>query len=157
MTKRISLFAREASGIRDKEFLKAAMGACALTILADGDSALSERFAIDDLLARMKQLKLYDPQKAIQILDDYIYRLRSDEAESRHILLNKIERLGRRRKEAEVIPKIVTAVALADGEVSPHEFAMLRHVCALLQVDSAEYEEILLAAADREHDNPDAQ
>ena len=90
MTKRVSLFARDVSGIRDKDFLKAAMAACALTILADGDSALSERFAIDDLLARMERLQLYDPQKAIAILDDFVYRLRSDEAKSRHILLATI-------------------------------------------------------------------
>lgn len=152
MAKRVSLFARDASGIRDKDFLKAAMAACALTILADGDSALSERFAIDDLLARMERLQLYDPQKAIAILDDFVYRLRSDEATSRHILLAKIERLAEEREAADLIPQIVTTVALADGKVSAHEFAMLRHICALLQVDSAEYEETLLAAAEKSDD-----
>ena len=152
MTKRISLFARDASSIRDKDFLKAAMAACALTILADGDSALSERFAIDDLLARMERLQLYDPQKSIAILDDFVYRMRSDQATSRHILLAKIERLAEEREAAELIPQIVTTVALADGKVSAHEFAMLRHICALLQVDSAEYEEALLAAAEKSDD-----
>ena len=152
MAKRISLFARDASGIQDKDFLKAAMAACALTILADGDSALSERFAIDDLLARMERLRLYDPQRAIAILDDFVYRLRSDETTSRHILLAKIERLAKEREAAELIPQIVTTIALADGKVSAHEFAMLRHICALLQVDSAEYEEALLAAAEKRED-----
>ena len=152
MTKRVSLFARDVSGIRDKDFLKAAMAACALTILADGNSALSERFAIDDLLARMERLQLYDPQKAIAILDDFVYRLRSDEAKSRHILLAKIERLAKEREAAELIPQIVTTVALADGKVSAHEFAMLRHICVLLQVDSADYEEALLAAAEKRED-----
>ena len=128
------------------------MAACALTILADGDSALSERFAIDDLLARMERLRLYNPHKAIAILDDFMDRLRKDEAESRHILLNKIERLAKQREAAELIPQIVTTIALADGKVSAHEFAMLRHVCALLQVDSAEYEEALLAAAEKRED-----
>lgn len=149
MAKRISLFARDASGIRDKDFLKAAMAACALTILADGDSALSERFAIDDLLARMERLRLYDPHKAIAILDDFMDRLRKDEAESRHILLNKIERLAKQREMAELIPQIVTTVALADGKVSAHEFATLRHICALLEIDSSEYEQALLDAAER--------
>lgn len=152
MARRVSLFARNASGIRDKDFLKAAMAACALTILADGDSALSERFAIDDLLARMERLRLYDPHKAIAILDDFMDRLRNDEADSRHILLNKIERLAKQREAAELIPQIVTTIALADGKVSAHEFATLRHICALLQVDSTDYEEALLAAVDRQDD-----
>lgn len=152
MANRIPLFARNASGIRDKDFLKAAMAACALTILADGDSALSERFAIDDLLARMERLRLYDPHKAIAILDDFMDRLRNDEADSRHILLNKIERLAKQREAAELIPQIVTTIALADGKVSAHEFATLRHICALLQVDSTDYEEALLAAVDRQDD-----
>ena len=149
MANRIPLFTRNASGIRDKDFLKAAMAACALIILADGDSALSERFAIDDLLARMERLRLYDPHKAIAILDDFMDRLRKEEARSRHILLNKIERLAKQRELAEAIPPIVTAVALADGEVNPHEFAMLRHICALLEIDSSEYEQALLDAAER--------
>ena len=149
MAKRGSLFRRDASGIQDKDFLKAAMAACALTILADGDSSLSERFAIDDLLSRMERLRLYDPHKAIAILDDFMDRLRKDEAKSRHILLNKIERLAKQRELAEAIPPIVTAVALADGEVNPHEFAMLRHICALLEIDSSEYEQALLDAAER--------
>ncbi len=51
---------------RNRDFLKAAMAASALAAKADGTVTLSERYRIDDILARLERLRIYDPHKAVR-------------------------------------------------------------------------------------------
>ncbi len=63
---------------RNRDFLKGAMAASALAAQADGTVTLSERYRIDDILARLERLKIYDPHKAVQILDEFLTELRDN-------------------------------------------------------------------------------
>ena len=111
---------------RNKPFLKATMAASALAMLADGEVQLSERYRLDEILQRLEGLKIYDPQKAIAILDEYIHDLRSNEREAREILLGKLTRAGQDAESAAVIPNVVLAICASDGIFSEGEKARLR-------------------------------
>ena len=54
------------------------MAASALAAQADGTVTLSERYRIDDILARLERLRIYDPHKAVQILDRFLTDLRDN-------------------------------------------------------------------------------
>ncbi len=74
---------------RDRTLLKAAMAASALAAYADGTVSLSERYSIDGLLANLERLKLHDPEKAVQILDEYIHALESNPSPGRGFLMTR--------------------------------------------------------------------
>ena len=63
---------------QDRAFLKAAMAASALAAYADGTVSLSERYSIDEMLENVERLNIHDPDKAVQILNDYVHALKSD-------------------------------------------------------------------------------
>ncbi len=88
---------------RNRDFLKAAMAAGALAAQADGTITLSERYRIDDILARLKRLKIYDPLKAVQILDGFLTELRDNAEAAERVLLGKLRRIAEDREAAELM------------------------------------------------------
>ena len=82
----------EVERYQNKGFLKAAMAVCALTALADGRVSLSGRYRIDAIIETMERLRIYDPHKAVAILDDFFDDLRSDRERAASVLEQKIGR-----------------------------------------------------------------
>ena len=124
---------------RNKPFLKATMAASALAMLADGEIQLSERYRLDEILERLEGLRIYNPQKAIAILDEYIHDLRSDEARAREVLFGKLKRTANDAESARVIPSIVLAICLSDGVFSKQEKWVFEEICSALGRDPADY------------------
>ena len=117
---------------RNRTFLKAAMAASALTAYADGQVTLSERYRIDDILSTLERLKVYDPRKAVQILDEFLYALRESPEEARRVLIGKLERISADREAAELIVKIALSVCESDGVVVSAERAQFAEICDVL-------------------------
>ena len=69
----------EVQRYRNKEFLKAMMAVCALTALADGEYQISERYQVEEILKTTDALKIFDRTKAVQILDEYLFELKTKE------------------------------------------------------------------------------
>lgn len=134
---------------RNKPFLKATMAASAMAMLADGEIQLSERYRLDEILERLEGLKIYDPQKAIAILDEYIHDLRSNEREAREILLGKLARAGQDPESAGVIPNVVLAICASDGVFSEGEKHVFEEICAALGVNAADYPDPVLETSTR--------
>ena len=124
---------------RNKPFLKATMAASAMAMLADGEIQLSERYRLDEILERLEGLKIYDPQKAVAILDEYIHDLRSEGDHARSVLLGKLRRIAEDRDCAAVIPGVVLALCAADGVFSKSERQVFEEICAALGLDPAGY------------------
>ncbi len=129
---------REIQRYRNRTFLKAAMAACALSAYADGTVSLSERYSMDDILARFGRLKIYDPHKALDILDKFIEELRTNTEEAHTVLIGKLRRLADDPTAAELVAKIALIVSHADGEPSPAEKAQFDEVCRVLRVEAEE-------------------
>ncbi len=117
---------------RNRDFLKAAMAASALAAQADGTVTLSERYRIDDILARLERLSIYDPHKAVQVLDEFLTELRDNAEAARGVLLGKLVRIAEDREAAEVIVRIALSVSQSDGAFSAPERAQFEEICAAL-------------------------
>jgi tellurite resistance protein len=69
--------------LRGRGFLDAAMAAAALVSTADEDVRLSEQYALDHLVQRMDQLRLFDPHTAADLHQRYVERIEADSGERR--------------------------------------------------------------------------
>ena len=119
---------------RNRGFLKAAMAAAALVADADGEVTLSERYRIDAILERLERLRLYDPHKAIEILNRFLANL-SDEADSaRPVLLGKVSRMANDPEAAQILIRIAHSVSDADGVVSEAETDRIDQIRAVLNL-----------------------
>ncbi|MEE9246688.1 MAG: TerB family tellurite resistance protein [Gemmatimonadota bacterium] len=117
---------------RNRDFLKAAMAAGALAAQADGAVTLSERYRIDDILARLERLRIYDPHKAVQILDGFLTELRDNAEAAERVLLGKLRRIAEDREAAELVVRIALSVSESDGRFSAPERARFEEICAVL-------------------------
>ncbi len=117
---------------RTRDFPKVAMAAGALAAQADGTVALSERYRIDDILARMERLKIYDPHKAVQILDGFLTELRDNAEAAERVLLGKLSRIAEDREAAELVVRIALSVSQSDGPFGAPERARFEEICAVL-------------------------
>ena len=123
---------------RDRGFLKAAMAASALAAYADGTVSLTERYSIDDMLENLERLNLHDPEKAIQILNEYIHTLQDDPETAQAVLIGKLKRFADDREAADLIVQIALAVSYADGHFNYAERMQFAEICETLGVDLKE-------------------
>ena len=123
---------------RDRNFLKAAMAAGALAAYADGTVSLTERYSIDDLLVNLERQNLHDPEKAIQILNDYIHALQDDPDSAQAVLIGKLKRIAGDREAADLIARIALLVSHADGQFNYAERLQFAEICQVLGVNAKE-------------------
>ena len=123
---------------RDRTFLKAAMAASALAAYADGTVSLSERYSIDEMLENVERLNIHDPDKAVQILNDYVHALKSDPETAQSVLISKLKRIAGDREAAELIARIALAVCYADDQFNYAERLQFAEICQTLGVDAKE-------------------
>lgn len=125
----------EVERFQNKPFLKAAMAVCALCAQADGKVSLSERYRVDALLGALEDLRIYDPRKAIELLNDYLYSLTTDHERAVGVLRGKIGRYAGNAKAARTLLRIAYLVVTADGEIAPAEQRVFDSLTALLSAD----------------------
>ena len=119
---------------RNRGFLKAAMAAAALVADADGEVTLSERYRIDAILKRLERLRLYDPHKAVEILDRFLASLHDDAETARPVLLGKVSRMADDSEAAHILVRIAHSVSDADGTVSDAEANRIDQIRSVLNL-----------------------
>lgn len=122
----------------DKPFLKAAMAVSALTALADGEISLSERYRIDAILNAMDRLRVHNPHKAVDIMNDYIEALQTEPERAEEVLRGKIARYKGNYKSARTLLRIAYLVISADDNVTTSERDTFDRICLTLNVNPAE-------------------
>ena len=130
-----ALLAQGLGRIMARGYLQAAMAVCALTASADGEVGLEERYAIDAAIAHDPLLACFAPAQAVAVLDDQLFRLRAEPAETRETLLGIVEKAGRRPERAVALMRLVWNVIAADDRVRPAELAEFETLCDLLEID----------------------
>jgi tellurite resistance protein TerB len=122
----------------DKPFLKAAMAVCALTTLADGEVSLIERYRVDAILDAMDRLRVHNPHKAVDIMNDYIEGLRTDPERTVEVLQGKVSRYAGNYKSARTLLRIAYLVISADEEVVKSEREAFNQICTTLKISPDE-------------------
>ena len=122
----------------DKPFLKAAMAVCALTAHADGEVSLIERYRVDAILDAMDRLRIHNPHKAVDIMNDYIEGLRTEPERTVEVLQGKISRYAGDYKSARTLLRIAYLVISADEEVVKSEREAFDQICITLNISPDE-------------------
>lgn len=122
----------------DKPFLKAAMAVCALTTHADGEVSLIERYRVDAILDAMDRLRVHNPHKAVDIMNDYIEGLRTEPERTIEVLQGKISRYASNYKSARTLLRIAYLVISADEEVVKSEREAFDQICIALNISPDE-------------------
>ena len=126
---------QEVKRYENRDFLKAAMAVCALTAAADNEISLSEHHRIGYALAMVPALRVLDAEKAIDILYEYIYALRTEGSAVAEILRNKVKRMSGDHKRARTLMRVCYMVITADGKIEDVERAEFNRLCRLLELE----------------------
>jgi len=134
----ISLLDKLVSEVRqfhNKDFLKASMAVCALAAASDDEVVLAEHYRADDILANEPALKIFDAKKAVDILYDYIYELRTHGESARQILYNKVRRMTGDHKRSRTLMRVAYLIIAADGKIRDAEKEEFVRLCRLLALE----------------------
>ena len=119
----------------NKPFLKAAMAVCALVANADGTVSFAERYRVDRVLETVRELRIYDPHKAVDVLDGFLDDLRRDRETAARVLRAKIARFAGDHKSARTLLRIAYFIVTADEGIREAERAVFDKICDSLNVD----------------------
>ncbi len=122
----------------NRHFLEAAMATSALVAMADEDVRFSERVALDHVLDHVEQLRVYQPERAVELHRSFVESLGADAAASRARLLEIIGRCRGHSRSAHLLVRIGIAIAKADSELSATEVDVITEICATLEVDTCQ-------------------
>lgn len=125
---------------RDRNFLKAAMAASALTAYADGKVSVAERYKVEEVLDHLQRLHIYDTDKALQKFEEYVRALERDVDSAAPVLLGKLSRMAGNREAAELIALIAIDISEADEYVNRAERLQFDEICAALDLDPTAYQ-----------------
>ena len=123
---------------QNKDFLKAAMAVCALAANADDEVSIAERYGIDFAMENEPAFQEFNAQKAIRILDDYLFALRQEGTAAKEVLYRKIGRISGDRKRSRTLMRVAYLVISADREIQSGEREEFVRLCEVLGLDAEE-------------------
>jgi len=128
-------YAIELERYRHRPFLKATMAACALAASASGEVTFAERIRVDQILATLDALKVFDPHDGVELFNEYAQGILDAPRAGREHALAAVQTVASDPQKAALLVRICLAVAEARGEkdlIAQIEIVML---CSLLEVD----------------------
>jgi tellurite resistance protein len=108
------------------------MAAAALVSTADRDVRLSEQFALDRLLERTKQLRVFDPRAGVELHRRYVERILAKSGNGRRDAIDSISSFRGDEERGLLILYVGAVVANADGDLSEAETRALADVSTAL-------------------------
>ncbi|WP_085909113.1 tellurite resistance TerB family protein [Kiloniella majae] len=121
---------------QNKDFLHAAMAVCAITAYSDGEVSIEERYSIDYAIDNIEALQTFDPARAIEILDDYIYLLKTGAEGAKAELYKKIKVFEGNYKRSRTLLRVAHLIICADRDVDPREQKEFTMLCNLLGLEA---------------------
>lgn len=133
-------FRLELNRHKQRPFLGAVAAACALVATADGEVSFSERARLDIVIESLSQLRLFDPHEVVDAFDGHIAQL-ADNDDGVAALLKVIGAGTRADGAADLLLRISAVMSLADGRDSADEHAVIRQICAALELPEVAVDE----------------
>ncbi len=121
-----------------QEFVKAAMGACALLAVADGEVSFAELMARDYLLDNIRQLHLFDANTAADMFRNCTEALEKDYQLAKSQILQVIAKFAEDKELAPLLLRISRVIAYADRDLKPAEEKMMLELGEILHLDKRE-------------------
>lgn len=118
--------------LRGRGFLDAAMAAAALVSTADEDVRLSEQYALDHLVQRMDELRIFDPHAAVDLHRRYVERIAEGSESGRREAIDSVSSFRGDEEKGLLILYVGAVVARADGDLSEPETRALGEIATAL-------------------------
>jgi tellurite resistance protein TerB len=80
-------------------------------------------------------LRVFDVEKANEILNGYFSALRADEKNAKKILSNKVRRMGGNHKRARTLLRVAFLIIVADETIHYRERLEFARLCLLLGLE----------------------
>ena len=122
---------------RNKPFLEAMMAATAFLALADEKVLLSERLALDYILENVKQLKVFDVHKAVNMFCDFAETIKNDYDLGKKKVFKAVGKFSGDKEKASLIIRACVLIAKADGHFNDEEQEVVNELCRILDLESS--------------------
>ena len=132
--------------VRERQFLEAAMGACALLSLADGEISFAELIARDYLLDNVNRLQLFDPNEAAEVFRTHAEALEADNENQKAKILETMAKFAKDAELAPLLLRICIAIAVADRNFSSPEREVVAQLGQVLGLKESELSNLLKQA-----------
>jgi len=120
---------------RNRPFLRAAMAACAVAAVADGEVSFSERIRVDQILDTLEDLKVFDPHEAVDIFNEFTAGILDNPQAGRDRALEAVRAVTTEPERAELLVRICLAVAEAKGKKNLVDQIEIVMLCSRLGVE----------------------
>jgi tellurite resistance protein len=120
---------------RNRPFLRAAMASCALATMANGVVSLRERVRVDQVLATLDSLQVFDPHEGVELFNEFVEAFRASGDEGRRLALQAIEdEVAQEPGKAELLIRISIAVCAGKDGVPQAFREQIETLCDRLGV-----------------------
>jgi len=120
---------------QNRPFLEAAMAACAMVSISEGQVSFADRIRVDQIMETLTQLKVFDPHEGVDLFNQYAAGILASPQEGREAALKIIKTVTLDPETAEVLIDLCLAVSLSDGVTSLVEHIEIVSLCGLIGVD----------------------
>lgn len=121
-----------------RPFLESAMAAAALVSMADDDVRLSEHFALDEALDRIRTFEAFDSREAIDLHREIVDRIKNDGEQGRARALQMLSGFDGNEDDRLTVLYLAVVIARADHVLSAAEESALGEICERLGLSSEE-------------------
>ena len=128
----------EVERFRNRDFLKATMAASALLAMTDGEVTLPEQLARDYLLDNVRELKLYDVHKAVDLFREYVEAIQADPDAATEKIFKMVSKFTKDRDHAIVLVRASILIAKSDRPLGESEKEVIAKICRVLSLNTSE-------------------
>jgi tellurite resistance protein TerB len=118
----------------NREFLDGAMAACALVATADGTVSFSERSRMDQVVANLERLQVFDVHEATDAFNGHVEAIEDAPVPGVAQAMQAVTALADEPEAARLLVRICVAMSQADGRLDPSERQCIERICAELGV-----------------------
>lgn len=120
-------------------FLKATMASCAVVATADGKVSFTERVRVDQIMATLEQLQIFDPHEGVDLFLEFAEHILMAPKDGHDRALEALEWVRDEPETAKLIIRICLAVAESNGDTSLTDQIEIVTLCSRLGVEPSEY------------------
>jgi tellurite resistance protein TerB len=133
-----AVLSQELQKFRNRPFLETTMAASSLVASADGAINFAKLTMLDQSLAAINELKIYDPHDAIDIYRKHAEALAADPGAAREKILRLIRNLSDDEHAARLLIKVCVAIGKSDDDFTESEKTAIDQLCANMGLNPAD-------------------
>jgi len=130
-----ALFKNRLEKKRNEPFLKAAMAACAMVSMSDGQVYFCDRIRLDQIMTTLDKLKIFDPHKGVDLFNYFVDLIAESPKLGHQEAVAAVQSVASDKEVAQLLIRLCVAISLSDGKTNLVEHIEIVSLCSLIGVD----------------------